>query len=155
MSITPESVTAERVIHAPAERIFTVLADPAQHCLIDGSGSVRRNRPGNPERLSLGAKFSMDMRMGGPYRIVNEVVEFDEGRRIGWRHMAHNVWRYELEPVDGGTNVRETFDYTNGRGKTFLRLTRTPEKNRKAMEQTLQRLATMLEGGGGGDTPRA
>ena len=145
MPTTDKSVSAERVIHASPERIFAVLADPDQHPAIDGSGSVRHQRPGNPSRLSLGATFAMDMRIGLPYRITNEVVEFEEDRKIGWRHWAHNVWRYELEPVEGGTRVRETFDYTNGRGQLFLRLTDTPRKNQQSIEQTLERLAELCE----------
>ena len=143
-------MSAERVIHAPPARIFAVLADPAQHPVIDGSGSVRAARPGTPTRLELGSKFSMDMRIGVPYRMTNEVVEFEEGRRIAWRHSAHNVWRYELDPVDGGTRVRESFDWSRGRGQLFLRLTRTPDKNRRSMEQTLERLATLCEEPAGG-----
>ena len=145
MPTTDKSVSAERTIHAPPERIFAVLADPDQHPAIDGSGSVRHQRPGNPARLSLGATFAMDMRIGMPYRITNEVVEFEENRRIGWRHWAHNVWRYELEPVEGGTRVRETFDYTHGRGQLFLRLTGTPRKNQQSIEKTLERLAELCE----------
>ena len=32
-----------------------------------------------------------------------EVVEFEEDRRIAWRHYGHHIWRYTLEPTDGGT----------------------------------------------------
>jgi uncharacterized protein YndB with AHSA1/START domain len=147
MVTSSSCISAERVIHASPERIFDVLADPAQHPLIDGSGSVRGTRAGTPDRLTLGAKFSMDMRIGLPYRMTNEVVQFEEGRRIAWQHLAHDVWGYELEPVDGGTRVRESFDWSHGRGQWFLRITKTPEKNRRSMEQTLQRLAQLVEGG--------
>ena len=91
-------VSTERVIAAPADRIFAVLADPRQHTVIDGSGTVKRTRTG-PDRLSLGAKFGMAMHHWVPYPVTNTVVEFEEGRRIAWRHMAHDVWRYELEPA--------------------------------------------------------
>jgi uncharacterized protein YndB with AHSA1/START domain len=138
-------ISVTRVIQAPPERIFDVLADPAQHPKIDGSGSVQRAREGNPARLSLGAKFHMDMRLGVPYRITNEVVEFDDGKRIAWRHMAHHVWRYELEPVDGGTEVTETFDYAPARAPWALELLKVPERNRKGMEATLERLADLME----------
>jgi hypothetical protein len=87
----------------------------------------------------------MDMQIGMPYRITNEVVEFEENRKIGWRHWAHNVWRYELEPAESGTRVRETFDYTDGRGQWFLRLTGTPRKNQESIEKTLERLAELCE----------
>ena len=103
-------VTAERVIPAPAAAIFDVLADPARHPEIDGSGSVKRARPGSAARLSNGATFGMDMPRGVHYGMVSTVTEFDEGRRIAWApkpasgrgaRLAGRIWRYELEPVDG------------------------------------------------------
>jgi len=147
MATSSSSVSAERIIHAPPDRIFDVLADPAQHRLIDGSGSVRAPRAGTPARLALGAKFSMDMRIGLPYRMTNEVVQFEEGRRIAWQHLAHDVWCYELEPVDGGTRVRESFDWSHGRGQWLLRMTKAPDKNHRSMEHTLDRLAQLVEDG--------
>jgi uncharacterized protein YndB with AHSA1/START domain len=36
-----DSVSATVVINAPAEAIFAVLADPAKHAAIDGTGRVR------------------------------------------------------------------------------------------------------------------
>jgi uncharacterized protein YndB with AHSA1/START domain len=139
-----KTVSTERVIAAPAEKIFAVLADPRQHCVIDGSGTVKRSRSG-PERLSLGAKFGMAMFHWVPYPIVNEVVEFEEGRRIAWQHIAHDVWRYELEPQGDSTLVRETFDWTHGRGGKLLELLGTPKQNLAAMEKTLERLADHVE----------
>ena len=146
MAETARVVSVERVIQAPPEKIFDLLADPTQHPRFDGSDTVKAAR-GDPVRLALGSEFSMDMRMGIPYRIKNTVVEFEDGRRIAWQHPAHNVWRYELEPVDGGSRVRESFDWTNGRGRKVIELMGVPKKNRKAMEATLERLAYLVEGG--------
>jgi uncharacterized protein YndB with AHSA1/START domain len=61
------SVSVERLIAAPAARIFDVLADPTQHPVIDGSGMVREARAERPSRLSPGATFGMSMRMGVAY----------------------------------------------------------------------------------------
>ncbi len=137
-------VSTERVIHAPADRIFAVLADPSQHCVIDGSGTVKRVRSA-PERLALGAKFGMAMHHFVPYPIKNTVVEFEEGRLIAWQHLAHDVWRYELEPRDDGTLVRESFDWSHSRvGKVHER-TGVPKQNLASMEKTLERLAAHVE----------
>jgi uncharacterized protein YndB with AHSA1/START domain len=133
-------VVVERVIPAQPQAIFDVLADPDMHPVIDGSGTVRKPREGNPIRLDLGATFGMDMRMGAPYKITNTVVEFEEGRRIAWQHFAKNVWMYELEPVDGGTKVTETFDYSKSRWPRGVKLVGFPRRNRKGMERTLERL---------------
>ncbi|MDH4076057.1 MAG: hypothetical protein OEW29_08980, partial [Acidimicrobiia bacterium] len=64
-------VSASRVIAASPEAIFDILADPNQHHVIDGSDTVQAARAGNPARLTLGARFGMDMKMGVPYRITN------------------------------------------------------------------------------------
>jgi uncharacterized protein YndB with AHSA1/START domain len=141
--MTDRMIIVERFIPAPAEQIFDLLADPAMHPVLDGSGTVQSSHTGNPKRLSLGAKFAMGMKIVGPYRIRNTVSEFEEGRRIGWHHFAHNVWRYELEPVDGGTRVRESFDYSKGRVPAFaLRL--FLNSHPASMEKTLENIEAYL-----------
>lgn len=145
----PRQVSVSRVIAAPADKIFAVLADPAMHPVIDGSGSVRRSRKGNPERLVMGSTFSMDMRIGVPYLIKNTVVEYDEDRLIAWRHLNKHRWRYELEPVDGGasTKVTETFDWSTAWFPKGIELMGYPEKHPAAMAKTLEGLErVVLEG---------
>ena len=55
--------------------------------------------------------------MGVPYLTKNTVVEYDEDRLIAWRHLGKHRWRYELEPVEGGTKVTETFDWSTARSR--------------------------------------
>jgi uncharacterized protein YndB with AHSA1/START domain len=139
---SPTSVWARRIIDAPPEEIFEVLARPGRHAEIDGSGSVRRAVRG-PERLAPGARFGMAMRIGLPYRITNTVVEFEEGRRIAWRHLGRHIWRYELEPMAGGTQVTETFDWSQvPLGAPIQRA--SAGRNLTAMEATLDRLAAQV-----------
>jgi hypothetical protein len=135
-------VSAERVIDATPEAIFAILADPSRHAEIDGSGSVQGEKR-SAGRLSLGSTFSMDMRWGIGYATRNRVVEFDEGKRIAWHHAARFIWRYELTAVEGGTKVVESFDYSVPWGITMVPLG-VPERNRKAMERTLERLAAAV-----------
>ena len=134
-------VSVERVVTASPEIIFDFLADPRNHSLIDGSGTVRDTQTGVPTRLSFGAEFGMQMKVGLPYKITNEVVEFVEGKQISWRHMGGHIWRYILEPVAGGTKVTEQFDYTNSRSVLMLRLAMYPTRNKKSMVKTLDNLA--------------
>ena len=133
-------VTVSQFVPAPAAQIFELLASPHMHPTIDGSGSVRKGLSG-PQRLSLGAKFGMSMRIGLPYRITNTVVEFEEGRRIGWRHFGGHVWRYILEPVEGGTLVTEQFDYSTNRANLLLRVMKAIPTNEVSMRKTLLNLA--------------
>lgn len=140
-------VSASRVIAASPEAIFDLLADPNQHHVIDGSDTVQAARAGNPTRLSKGARFGMDMKMGVPYKITNEVVEFEENRRIAWRHFGHHIWRYELEPVEGGTRVTESFDWSQARFPPFYEWVGYPAKHEGNMARTLARLDAHLTGG--------
>jgi len=135
-------------VAAPADVVFGILADPRQHARIDGSGSVRDTVSG-PERLERGATFGVDMKLGGvPYRISNRVVEFEEGRRIAWRHFGGHRWRYELEPVaGGGTRVTESFDYSMYAApqRLLVEALGFPSRNRRGIEQTLHTLKSVAE----------
>jgi uncharacterized protein YndB with AHSA1/START domain len=143
-----KSVSVERVIAAPEENIFDLLADPSEHPVIDGSGTVKDTRGEHPVRLSLGAKFGMSMRLGIPYVIKNTVVEFEEGRLIAWRHFGGHRWRYELEPVDGGTRVRETYDWSTAilGTRLYIETTGRAKWAEKAMTDTLERLDARVTG---------
>lgn len=147
--MTDKVVSVSRVIDASPDAIFDVLADPARHAEIDGSGMVQQNR-GESTRLALGSKFGMDMKMGPvPYRISNTVKEFEENRLIAWAHFGGHRWRYELEPVEGGTKVTESFDWSTckpGVGKG-IELAGYPKQHPANMEATLERLAAVVEGG--------
>jgi uncharacterized protein YndB with AHSA1/START domain len=140
------SLSRSTVIAAQPARVFALLSDPRRHPEFDGSGTVKGKLHG-PASLSLGARFGMRMRLGVPYVISNEVVEFEPDRRIAWRHLGHHVWRYELEPVDGGTRVTETFDWAPARSPKALELARVPARNAKSIEHTLARLKALAESG--------
>lgn len=115
--------TVERIIPVPPEPIFALVGDPNRHQDIDGSGTVRTAKD-VPEQIGLGSVFGMNMEFGGKYSMVSTVIEFEPGRRIAWqsrpafgggvlrRLVGGRIWRYELEPVEGGTRVRESWDLT-------------------------------------------
>lgn len=139
-------VTRSRTVPAPPSVVFDILADPRMHPTIDGSGMVRGRIQG-PERLGPGARFGMRMRILGavPYAVRNEVVEYEQDRRIAWRHLFRHVWRYELEPVDDGasTLVRESFDYGPSVYPLVLEWLDVPEAHAGNMERTLETLAAV------------
>jgi uncharacterized protein YndB with AHSA1/START domain len=156
-------VTVERVIPALPEAIFELLADPRRHRLIDGSESVREAKT-DLSRLSLGATFEMSMKLGIPYTMTNKVIEFEEGRRIAWqprpaarlaRSLGGRIWRYELEPVQGGTRVRQTWDISQERwlfgkagglalGAPGFKFMVKPSRTHAAMAATLERIEHLL-----------
>lgn len=142
-------VSVERVIPAPPEAIFALVADASRHPEIDGSGTVVALKPGAATKLGLGSVFGMSMRMGMRYSMVNTVVEYEENQRIAWKTTAPGgllalvaggrVWRYELEPTEGGTRVRETWDVSTDKQRAMLRVVAARQVKR-GMEKTLERI---------------
>ena len=133
-------VSRSTIVPAPAQMIFDLLADPRRHGEIDGSGSIQSAQINAPERLSLDATFGMQMKIGVRYKITNTVVEFEEGKTIAWRHFGGHIWRYILEPVDGGTKVTEQFDWNKSKSPLILKLRKSPQDNAKSIEKTLENL---------------
>jgi uncharacterized protein YndB with AHSA1/START domain len=146
--------TVERVIDAPPEAIFALLVDPRKHREIDGSGTVR-DAKGDSQRLALGSKFGMSMKMGLPYSMMSTVIEYEENRRIAWqthgptaigKYVGGRIWRYELEPVDGGTRVRESWDIRQESAATRPIVRKGAAKVRKDMAATLERIDALVTG---------
>lgn len=151
-------VSAERTIAAPPEVVFDYLADAAKHPLIDGSGTVRAAEPGAPQRLALGSVFGMSMRAGMSYSMVNTVIEFEENRRIAWQGkprglpglvIGGRIWRYVLEPVEGGTHVTESWDISRDKQRLLFRFGGLPERTAANMEKTLERIAELVTAASG------
>lgn len=148
---TRDVTTVERFIAAPANKIFALLADPTRHRDIDGSGSVR-DAPGGPQTLALGSKFGMDMHLGFGYSMESTVIEFEQDHRIAWQSrpaqslIAHvvggRIWRYQLEPTEGGTKVSESWDISQEKIKQMVRPMR--RKTIQAMNATLERIEKIV-----------
>lgn len=121
-----EAVSATRIINAPAEAVFAVLADPAKHAAIDGTGWVRESLDGKPV-TAPGQVFRMAMyHPNHPernYRMANRVQVFDPPRAISWEpgqgdddgslRFGGWVWRYDLAPArPSGTEVTLSYDWS-------------------------------------------
>lgn len=152
MSDEKDVVAAERIIPAPPESIFELLVDPARHKDIDGSGTVQGLK-GTSQRLKLGSTFGMSMKMGLPYSMSNTVIELEDNRRIAWqtrgggavgRRVGGRIWRYELEPVEGGTRVRESRDISQESPLTKWMVKRSGDHTRKDLEATLDRIEKLV-----------
>ena len=148
-------VSVERVIPAPPEQVFALIADANRHPEIDGSGTVIDTR-GTPQPLALGSEFGMNMKKYVPYAMKSRVIEFEQDRRIAWQTIptvpftdliaAGRIWRYELEPVEGGTKVTETWDIRKERPLTKPLVRRLAEETRQNMSRTLARIEEILGG---------
>jgi hypothetical protein len=124
---TMQPVSVSRTIAAPASAIFAILAQPASHPDIDGSGMLLESS--DDVIGAAGDVFTMKMHNDemGDYVIANHVVEYEPGRRIGWEPVlatasrpedqdgigvrSEHRWSYELTPLGpDATLVRETYD---------------------------------------------
>jgi uncharacterized protein YndB with AHSA1/START domain len=147
-------VSVDRVINAPPGPIFAVVADATRHPEIDGSGQLVKAKEGAAQHLTLGATFGMSMKMGVPYAVTNTVVEFEQDRRIAWqtvlagplgRLLGGRIWRYELDPVDGGTKVTESWDLSQDKQAFFLKNPKVGQHTAASMSKSLDRLADLTE----------
>ena len=155
MADDPYLISVERVIPAPAgAHLPDLLADPARHRDIDGSGTVREAKDVPSEPLHLGSTFGMSMKAGIPYSMVNTVIEYEENRRIAWQTRPAQRVREALRWTHlavrartrrGGTLVRETWDIRQETAASSW-CAGAGKHTRQAMEQTLERIETLVTG---------
>jgi hypothetical protein len=160
-----EPVSVSRRIDAPAAEVFAILADPARHQEIDGSGMVREATGPGPI-AGVGDTFGMRMHNDemGDYEMLNHVVEYERDRRIGWEpalakagrpqdeeavgDRAGHRWSYQLTPDGPGTVVTEIYDCTQA-PDWLKKAIRDGERWRGSMTRTLEKLdacATRVSG---------
>jgi uncharacterized protein YndB with AHSA1/START domain len=121
-------ISVSRRVQAPASKVFEILANPARHPGIDGSGMLQDGAP-NSAISGVGEVFTMKMHNAemGDYEMANHIVDYELDRRIAWEPVlsaasrpedvadigdrAGHRWSYELT-ADGpnATVVTETFD---------------------------------------------
>lgn len=142
-------VKASRDIAASAERIFELIADPAEQPRWDGNENLQEAAPGQRVR-AVGDVFAMRLTTGAVRE--NHVVDFAEGRRIAWRpaevgkEPAGHMWAWELEPLDGSrTRVIHIYDWTELADEQ--RLPRARATTAEKLQASLDRLAAVAEAG--------
>lgn len=106
----PLNITVERVIDADSETIYDLVADVTRigewspECLsarwIDGAAEA-----------AVGARFKGDNKLGfAKWSTKSTITEADRGQAFAFQvdGKAGPTWRYEFEPVAGGTRVVES-----------------------------------------------
>ncbi|MGE2717534.1 polyketide cyclase [Mycolicibacterium litorale] len=164
--MSEEFLVARTVVNAPAAVVFDILADPATHMAIDGTGWVRDPVDREPLTRS-GQIFRMGMyhdnHPNRHYEMANRVEVFDRPRAIAWQPGTRPrdipghpnpddetieyggwIWRYDLEPAGAGrTEVALTYDWS-----------RVPERDRdiefppfepQHLDNSLRHLAALAE----------
>ena len=145
-------IVVSRRIDAPAARVFALLADPARHARIDGSGTVRSAVTPGPVG-AVGDRFRMRMYRedrGGEYETDNVVTTFEPGHAIGWattypdQEPLGYSYTFLLTPVgDDRTVVTEVYDWSGVTDPDLLRL--FPRVGAEELDATLDELGHALE----------
>jgi len=141
-------VSASRVIAAGPERIFELIADPAQQARWDGNDNLA-GAPAGQRVRHAGEVFTTTLTHDGAVR-ENHVVEFEEGRRIAWRpaetgkRPPGHLWRWELEP-DGASQTRVTHTYDWTQLTDRKRLPRARATTADKLRASIDRLAALAE----------
>ena len=118
-------ICVQRAICASSGTIFEVLASPAGHVSIDASGMLM-SAGGDPVG-AVGDRFTVQMDREalqdfplGEYEVDVVITRFEQNRAISWgiestllQPPIGHVYGYELEPIDGGTLVTSTYDWTD------------------------------------------
>ncbi|MGP0110097.1 MAG: SRPBCC family protein [Acidimicrobiales bacterium] len=118
-----QRVSATKIIEAPAAAAFAVLADPASHAAIDGTGWVREALDSDP-LTAPGQIFRMSMyhvmHPDGTYEVANRIQMLDPPSTISWEPGSDTrdgtlnfggwIWRYDLKPA-GPTKTTVTLTY--------------------------------------------
>jgi uncharacterized protein YndB with AHSA1/START domain len=121
-----ETLSAVITVTAPGETVFAVLADPASHAALDGTGWVRESLDGG-HLTEVGQVFRMamyhDHHPDKHYEMANKVRAFDPPHTICWEPGQYDAdgnlglggwfWRYDLKPLgESETEVTLTYDWS-------------------------------------------
>lgn len=141
--MSSQVISASRTLPFSPAEIWSVIASPQGHVDMDGSGTVKGVAAG-PTELEQGSTFRMKMRLGVPYLMRSTVVEYERERLIAWAHFGKHRWRWELEPIDGGTKVTESFDWSTSISPSFIERMGYPKRHEDNLAATLERLEAVV-----------
>lgn len=130
------TVHARTWIDAPPDRVWPLVSDIR---LMPGMSSELQSVEwlDGVTGTALGARFVGRSRHEalGEWAAISQVVEFEPGRVFAWAvgdpgHPAA-IWRFRLEPKDGGTEVSQWVQLGPGRSGLSLAIDRMPDKEQK------------------------
>lgn len=152
------SISASITMIASAEAVFAVLADPAKHTAIDGTGWVCDPVDRQPLAAS-GQIFRMSMyhpdHPDGNYEMANRVEVFDPPHAISWKPGYDTgdgglgfggwIWRYDLARLEpSGTEVTLSYDWSAVTDEVLRRQAQWPPFSAGHLDDSLTNLANLV-----------
>jgi uncharacterized protein YndB with AHSA1/START domain len=146
--VTGLTAAAEQVVAARPEPVWDLVADVT---LVGGWSPecIRATWLGEPGLPRTGARFTGRNRLpnGFEYEVACVVTEADRPRAFAWVVLddsgdparPSSLWRYRIDPLPGGSRVRQRF--THGPGASYLRAAAAQAPTRAA-----EILAARLDG---------
>ena len=146
--VTGLTAAAEEVVAARPELVWDLVADVTR---IAGWSPecIRAAWLGEPGRPRPGARFTRHNRLpnGFEYEVTCVVTEADRPRAFAWVVLddsgdparPSSLWRYLIDPLPGGSRVRQRF--THGPGDSYLRAA-----GAKAPDQAAEIIAARRDG---------
>lgn len=137
---TSRKLQASKVIDASPEAIFALLSDPNRHKEFDGAGMIQGVEGDATPIKAIGQVFTMNMHQDalGDYRMVNSVTALVPDARIGWAprmdptcelagklgdmDASGHTFTYDLQEVEGGTEVTQTYEWMSVKDEEFLKM---------------------------------
>ncbi len=157
---TSKKLQASRVIDAPADDIFALLADPNRHTELDCTDMLRGPEGDTPPIGGIGQVFTMNMHQPdlGDYRIFNTVTAYVPPSRIGWApridpscsaaeqlgemDVSGHTYTYDLHETEGGTEVTQSYEWIGVKDPNFE--ASFPQVSQEQLAGTLDRIADIV-----------
>lgn len=101
MKVKP--IRVQRVIHAGADDLWALFANPHRHPDLDGHGlaELQAGSVFGPQRLQAGDTFGVRMRKGKiPYHMNLLCLQSRPGQEVAWTSLAPAFWRWQFKAID-------------------------------------------------------
>ena len=145
-----QQIQVSRIIEAPVERVFALLADPDRHPDLDGTGMLRASRT-HTVITEVGDVLIMDLNTEdhGAYQAQSVVTTYVRDRALGWSpgpvdgDPFGDTYTFTLEP-DGNdlTLVTLSYDWSAVTDEQLLAM--MPQVSREDLTRSLDKLAAAL-----------
>lgn len=89
-------------VAAPPQQLWSIVADPARHPELAGSGEPLETWLVSEGPLRVGSRFESRQKwLGMKYTSRSEVTALQEPRLLRWRVDNQTDWEFRLEPLEG------------------------------------------------------